>query len=1179
MSYGEESPLAKNKNYYLYKSPKKRHPLIQLFSNISSNNSIVKEEPKNSSLFTLFSRNALMNYTRNKDDNMTIKSNTLSTSAVPDNIGERNQKKFMTNSKIEEFVSSSPDKKINNEKSEIKKNKEQSRFNSISTFPLNRTSSLKIKPIIKIDDTNNLHISKFKKPINKFIKHDKVFSFQNYDNNNTIFISQPQPVKVKNFPSFGPDKGVYQKTISLNILNQPNNNNNQKPKKKISNDDYPYIMEKTRNIKHLSRKESRKKRRYSFFPSLNIFNINTEKLNLNERTRKNTDLKNDELSEKLSINFSSANNSTNNYNIFSNYKTNINNSACKLTLMNDITKMNKNEFKNNFIRNSCSIGDKENTVDRNTIKSAKKRKSSIILEDDESFKLKRKLQKKYSVERTVCKKNFFVSRKKTSFVGRISDAENLKENRKKAAMSLKNNIQYFNKLTGNKKLNNENKNKDKITLFHNISNKFFIKDPQIKKEEKNNDKNSYNSKSSSCSSFSIERKGSFKLAKSDEKLYIFKKLNKNKKSNYKSCAKFDKIINLNNIGNESEDQKSLKLDNNEEEEKNENDENSIREFLKEKSIKRKKLMKEKGWNPKHDDENIYYKKNLLKMKSKLNKTNNESYVYNTCKKEIKNNFLQNTVIENLTNKIIETFGLKFLDEEKSDKIIEDKLLLYDENKKKNEELENRANNKYLFSIIKSFKELYTKEIKIKYNFSLFRIEEKLSIYDAYLLKMVDNSWNEINDEYDYRMEMINYISQYKVNINYTPKTPEKLSTKYYLANKEKKDFNIKTKKYTDKILKADKNFFKDLEQIQRELYFKTSYLSLKINILDFEETDNIIDLNITSDKSKKWENKKRIEYFDGKTFSPKGPKKSSITTSKLSKSIRNSGKKCRSVIYPGSKKNVNLTKGTIKESYKDLNNKLGCSSPSNRLFRKSQFMNYKNISNKVLMTEDKIQKGYKRGNEYENDVEEKERKLKNTESNIVGLNILKNKFIFAKDYLEKKVDLEKRISEICKLRQKRKDLDKKMKTDSIIIKTSGYDSLSKEATLIKTQEMENDLPDFKLLDKFVKIIQERKYNLFEKYTKLEGSKFLKIINKQDLSSGNTLLYFASQNKLLNFMKLLLIKGANPNIQNKFGNTPLHVAYKFNSSLMINLLVQYNANKQIKNIDGLLPWQMSKYVKE
>ena len=63
------------------------------------------------------------------------------------------------------------------------------------------------------------------------------------------------------------------------------------------------------------------------------------------------------------------------------------------------------------------------------------------------------------------------------------------------------------------------------------------------------------------------------------------------------------------------------------------------------------------------------------------------------------------------------------------------------------------------------------------------------------------------------------------------------------------------------------------------------------------------------------------------------------------------------------------------------------------------------------------------------------------------------------------------------------------------------------------------------------------------------------------------------------MKLLLIKGANPNIQNKFGNTPLHVAYKFNSSLMINLLVQYNANKQIKNIDGLLPWQMSKYVKE
>ena len=90
-------------------------------------------------------------------------------------------------------------------------------------------------------------------------------------------------------------------------------------------------------------------------------------------------------------------------------------------------------------------------------------------------------------------------------------------------------------------------------------------------------------------------------------------------------------------------------------------------------------MKDKSWNTKYDDENVFYKKKLSKIKSQLKKIVKESYVFNTCEKEIKNNFLRNTVIENITKKMIENFGLKFLEEEKAEKIIKKRLLISDKN--------------------------------------------------------------------------------------------------------------------------------------------------------------------------------------------------------------------------------------------------------------------------------------------------------------------------------------------------------------------------------------------------------------------------------------------------------------------------------------------------------------------
>ena len=78
---------------------------------------------------------------------------------------------------------------------------------------------------------------------------------------------------------------------------------------------------------------------------------------------------------------------------------------------------------------------------------------------------------------------------------------------------------------------------------------------------------------------------------------------------------------------------------------------------------------------------------------------------------------------------------------------------------------------------------------------------------------------------------------------------------------------------------------------------------------------------------------------------------------------------------------------------------------------------------------------------------------------------------------------------------------------------------------------------------------------------------------QELISGNTLLIFSTEYNLKSIVETLLMKGADPNIQNIIGNSPLHIAYKNDNSFLINLLVEYHANEKLKNIQSLFPYQM------
>ena len=162
-------------------------------------------------------------------------------------------------------------------------------------------------------------------------------------------------------------------------------------------------------------------------------------------------------------------------------------------------------------------------------------------------------------------------------------------------------------------------------------------------------------------------------------------------------------------------------------------------------------------------------------------------------------------------------------------------------------------------------------------------------------------------------------------------------------------------------------------------------------------------------------------------------------------------------------------------------------------------------------------------------------------------NILKkNKKIFNMNFDNNENEFKKKYSRNYKNSLKMND---KYKTDSIAIKIANFDQLTKVASVIKTQEIEKDNPDVKIFEGFV----------------------------DALLTGNTLLMYATQNNLKSIVELLLAKGADANIQNKFGNSALHIAYKNDNIFIINLLFEYGADQKLKNNIGLLPFQMSKFI--
>ena len=1012
MSNGEKSSLENVKNYYLNKKNNKKHRPPRLSNaSLSIKDFKIIDNPNKICLFKHPTSRNVLSYNTEDNENYNT-NNSYNISSFAKKIIKRQSVNYKSNSIMQKILSISNEKNINY--------------------------------------LNGRYENKLTQSVNKIIKDNNIslfhtLDYNNYNSyNNSLFVSQFHPLKDKKFPNLRQNKEIFQKIVSLDILGKSNiNNKNQN--KKVININNPYSLKKSQKIiDNLNRNNTHKiQRRY--YPSEKIFNVNTEALNLNEDKKI---LENgDEFSKKSKINFSMVNESENdkkNANNINSYNYKVNNiNLIYKPIINDVTNKNKNEL-SSFSKNISLTGNDKNLTEKNLINLNKAKRYFINLEDN-SQKVKKKVLKKISDTKLIIKNDYYPEIKKLSYTDRnIDDKIDCK---KKTIMDLKNNIQFYNKLTGNKKINGENKNKHKLLLFP--SSRYLIKNEEINEEEKSSSKNSdnkentTNSKNNSFDSYSSQKEITLDYENDDEQFEKNKKIytiNKSEKSN--------KSYQNRKISNKSDSSYSS--------EKNEENESSIKENLKE-----KKSMKNKCWNSKYDDENTYCRKKLLEIKSKLKKISKKNYVLNRYKKEIKNNYIPNVILENITKKIIETFGLIFLEEEETDKMIQNKLKIYDKSKLYKERLKKETPNINLFNTIKIYQRLYTQKITIKYNFNLFRVQELLNVYETHLLKLMDSSWDEINAPYDSSMELINYISHNKKIPNYKFKSSNKLKVNYRFFDKEK-NLQLKDKKRKNHILKTSKYYFNHLKEIKKELHFKTVFLYLRLNILDFKldkvELKNENNMNNTSDKDDKLKTKKYNELDKYDILSPKKDKIIKKSSNSVKKhSVKNLQSNIRSLSRQNSITKYNL------DDYS--NNKVDSLNTSkNSLFSRSRFrsnvkyLTYFNDQKQIIKY--KITGYLEKEEKYQKYVKEKEKKLKKTENHILGLNIFKNKSLFGKDHKENNFDIKKK--RLCKSRQKLINFGRNIKTDDIILKTSRNKTLSMKNALIKNEEKENDSQGVKL---------------------------------------------------------------------------------------------------------------------
>lgn len=545
-------------------------------------------------------------------------------------------------------------------------------------------------------------------------------------------------------------------------------------------------------------------------------------------------------------------------------------------------------------------------------------------------------------------------------------------------------------------------------------------------------------------------------------------------------------------------------------------------IIKATDINKKIILFNKESKTKYDmnkDEEKYIRKKKLKMIEDVEKNNKSSELYHIFRKEIKNYFLKNCVIDKITQKMFDNFDPLHIKEKDIMKKNIDKLKI--DNNAFFEELILKY-YKYCSEDIDNLELLFLKgqtKIRIRNNLDMFDIFQEL-------LKQFEGKWvNQKRNECYYKK-----ICQF-FSID--------------IPNNANDQLDDEDSSFFEKI---DKKFYVYKERARREYNLYLDSLKLKSNLIFEEEKEKL---------KEKREEKRQKTKKDTFKFQ-KDKKKFPLSKShKLNISLEENKNKINNITTP-KEKSKKSTFSKIQKDYGFIRTTRSLEKFS-KLFRISPFSK---MSTKVL-------------NELSNGNKEKEKIFINANKDINNYNILKNSNLF--HYTSKSqvsIDKKKGNNEKDKIQ-----LNKRLKRDNMIIRFSGISQLTKEASAIKTREMNQDSPFVKLFEKFVYLLLKRELGQFIDLMETEKEDFNKIVNMQEFSTGNTLLIYATQNNIISVVELLLLKGANPNIQNEFGNTALHIAFSNNNSFIINLLLENHADQKIKNIKGLFPWQMSKNLND
>lgn len=91
-----------------------------------------------------------------------------------------------------------------------------------------------------------------------------------------------------------------------------------------------------------------------------------------------------------------------------------------------------------------------------------------------------------------------------------------------------------------------------------------------------------------------------------------------------------------------------------------------------------------------------------------------------------------------------------------------------------------------------------------------------------------------------------------------------------------------------------------------------------------------------------------------------------------------------------------------------------------------------------------------------------------------------------------------------------------------------------------------------------------------KVTEILGKPGSSIINTKDRDNGQSALHIVTGREDANYMRFLLQKGANPNITDKEGNSPLMFAVNKGFSDGVDIMVKYGGSVNLANSSGETP---------